>query len=927
MAAPWEKYQQQTAATAKPWEKYAAAAADEAPVVEAAEISESAVGRQPIELSPHNVRVGLAELLASGVTGTAAMIPAGFAGLGTMAGRALGLTEADPADVVRSIEHSLTYEPRSAAGRAGAEMLARGAQWVGRQFDPALAAIGRVSPTAENVVSTAVPAIAEAASILVPAAQPARTAIRAAQAAAAAREAAREAAARAPARTPVEVARAAGYRLKPSEAGGKAGTIAEGLSGSARLERTLVVKNQAVTDRLAAEEIGLEPGKPITQAALKRAKQPHNAVYDEVGRTLGTFETTPEFIADLQKAMPTRGATRRVREDIADLIAEHSLATLDAKDAIQMTRQLRAKSAKMIRSDDPDVETRGYAMRAISDAIEQELERQALRVVQPDLLNRWRDARTALAKIHTVESARVGSSVSATKLAKLAQRGEPLSGRLKLIADVASEFPNVTRLASKVKDNTPVTVLEGAVSAGGTAITANPAFLTALVPRPVTRAILASNLYQNRLGQVAIGPTLEQRLAQYFERARPQTSVTAPVTTEPGTLADELVGPGVEALPWEPQSISTQPLVIRAASDTPRDLGLELVPDPVPGAQVLPSAPRVGELMAEVPPPIRGDIPFTPSAPLAAANLAGELELLGDALSRGVRPEDLIEYVPPRPPPAAASLAGDLELATDPRALRSPAGPAAADDAVEHIELEGDQVRTTRAPLEDVTLASPASDLVIKPKTSEKATRAIRSLAKRVAANPSDNTRSVIQYGESVSPKTVEAFRKGGVDVSGYTHIIDNYAVRHTLKNHGDASRELARGQLPVTADDLAKLPEIIRNPDSVDYAGKTDQGRHAVIYRKQVNGHVLTVEEARTGRKQLAFVSMRKVARHEQMPDLAAEAPAPNVRNDGGSLPHAAGESTTTPAQGEHIELHGENVRRSSAPVEQIKIGRGRKG
>ena len=38
-----------------------------------------------------------------------------------------------------------------------------------------------------------------------------------------------------------------------------------------------------------------------------------------------------------------------------------------------------------------------------------------------------------------------------------------------------------------------------------------------------------------------------------------------------------------------------------------------------------------------------------------------------------------------------------------------------------------------------------------------------------------------------------------GLSVEGYTHIIDNFAVKHTIAKHGNAKKEANRGQLAVT--------------------------------------------------------------------------------------------------------------------------------
>ncbi len=110
--------------------------------------------------------LGVGEVALSGITGAIAQIPAGWAGLATAAGRNLGLTNEDPADVVRSVEERFTYQPRTASGQEIAGLIGRGVEAIEQASRPVMAGIGKISPTAENVVRTAVPAVAEAAGTL-----------------------------------------------------------------------------------------------------------------------------------------------------------------------------------------------------------------------------------------------------------------------------------------------------------------------------------------------------------------------------------------------------------------------------------------------------------------------------------------------------------------------------------------------------------------------------------------------------------------------------------------------------------------------------------------------------------------------------------------------------------------------------------------
>ena len=121
------------------------------------------------------------------------------------------------------------------------------------------------------------------------------------------------------------------------------------------------------------------------------------------------------------------------------------------------------------------------------------------------------------------------------------------------------------------------------------------------------------------------------------------------------------------------------------------------------------------------------------------------------------------------------------------------------------------------------------------------------------------NARQKVDLGK-VDKKLVDAAKKAGLDIEGYTHDIDVSGVRHALREHGNAKREGLRGQLAITKDDFRKIPDVIKNYDSVDFTGKTNLGREAILYKKErSDGVVYYVEEVRTGRKTLTIQTMYK--------------------------------------------------------------------
>jgi hypothetical protein len=150
-------------------------------------------------------------------------------------------------------------------------------------------------------------------------------------------------------------------------------------------------------------------------------------------------------------------------------------------------------------------------------------------------------------------------------------------------------------------------------------------------------------------------------------------------------------------------------------------------------------------------------------------------------------------------------------------------------------------------------------------------------ILKSVAADVAGDLQALIDKpkGESgkvvvapVSEAEVARLNRLGIDVdASYTHVVDKSGINHALKTHGTAEREEPRGQEPVTAEDILRIPEILASPDSVEPAGKSRIGLPLIRYSKRFNGDTYYVEEVRGGRKELALQTMyKRKARGGQM-------------------------------------------------------------
>lgn len=77
--------------------------------------------------------------------------------------------------------------------------------------------------------------------------------------------------------------------------------------------------------------------------------------------------------------------------------------------------------------------------------------------------------------------------------------------------------------------------------------------------------------------------------------------------------------------------------------------------------------------------------------------------------------------------------------------------------------------------------------------------------------------------------------------------------VRHIMKDHGDPQIEKARGQIAVTADDIALIPQVLASPDNVYLSSSKDgKGRTVLVFEKQIGGRYITMQGISDGKHAL---------------------------------------------------------------------------
>lgn len=114
-----------------------------------------------------------------------------------------------------------------------------------------------------------------------------------------------------------------------------------------------------------------------------------------------------------------------------------------------------------------------------------------------------------------------------------------------------------------------------------------------------------------------------------------------------------------------------------------------------------------------------------------------------------------------------------------------------------------------------------------------------KSIKSLVELTLSISSNEHIKFSMGNVPKQVaEAVKEiTGLNVEGYECIIDNFAIKHTILQHGNATKEENRGQVAVTLDYFEKIPMVIKNPDRISDGGTTKIGRKIIIYENGLTG------------------------------------------------------------------------------------------
>lgn len=193
------------------------------------------------------------------------------------------------------------------------------------------------------------------------------------------------------------------------------------------------------------------PGTEFSPENLKKFMKAHYAEgYEPLAKAMQPLVPNKTF-QDTIKAMraeemPPPGQlpkTFKGNKEVLDLLADYQQGTtMQPKVALRAITKLREDASSNFSSDKPEKRALAKSQKGIANALEQLIDDNLAASGNQDLLGKYRNSRTMIAKAHDyMDSLVPGNKISGPQMAQAQVSGKPLSGGAKDIAEVAGAFP------------------------------------------------------------------------------------------------------------------------------------------------------------------------------------------------------------------------------------------------------------------------------------------------------------------------------------------------------------------------------------------------------------------------------------------------------------------------------------------------------
>lgn len=245
---------------------------------------------------------------------------------------------------------------------------------------------------------------------------------------------------------------------------GRTMNVLTGLADKTKTEQRASLINSSKANQMAAEELGLPPETTLTHKVFTDFRAAKGKPYEELPKQLPHVAVDDAY----EEVRTGLGGTRteaaqefgiKKNPDIEALRDElNKPGGFSTKAAVQKIRDLRHDAKINFKAEgDPGKEALANAQRSAANAIEDLIERNLEKEGKTAFLDDFRAARVAIAKSHDIEDATNPSSfnVDTRHFAKLLNKGAPLTGNLRILANAANLAPRAFRSPRDIGEISP----------------------------------------------------------------------------------------------------------------------------------------------------------------------------------------------------------------------------------------------------------------------------------------------------------------------------------------------------------------------------------------------------------------------------------------------------------------------------------------
>jgi len=219
------------------------------------------------------------------------------------------------------------------------------------------------------------------------------------------------------------------------------------ITGIPQLNAKLSAQNVTKWSDIARRELGIDPREQLNSKTFEAARERIAAPYREVEKIgqLMPDEAVSRQISSI-KAPDVIGGKAAASEvaSLVDDALERVNSGMTSADALRNIRQLRNEAQDIYRGDKltPAERATADAKIGIANALEKLID---MNITDPALLDRFRDARTKLAKSYTYEKATnlATGRVDPIVIAKMIAKDDAMTGDIAAIGRIAANFPEI----------------------------------------------------------------------------------------------------------------------------------------------------------------------------------------------------------------------------------------------------------------------------------------------------------------------------------------------------------------------------------------------------------------------------------------------------------------------------------------------------